>query len=140
MTDSPTPGGTPDPVNYQSPPPGSMGDPADVEKNKIMACIGYLGILVLVPLLVAKDSPFAKFHANQGLMLTVGTIALSFALGMVFIVLHFIPVLGFIAGCFGCLLFPALSILYLVLVVLGIMNAYSGKMKPLPMFPNKNFI
>ena len=28
-----------------------------------------LGILCLVPILAAKDSPFAKYHANQGLVL-----------------------------------------------------------------------
>ena len=36
----------------------------DIEKNKIMAVLAY--IIFLIPLLAAKDSPFAKFHTNQG--------------------------------------------------------------------------
>lgn len=42
-------------------------DKADVEQNKVMAILAYFGILVLIPILAAKDSKFARFHANQGL-------------------------------------------------------------------------
>ena len=43
-------------------------DPKDVEKNKVMAVLAYF--IFFLPLLTdAKDSPFAKFHANQGLLL-----------------------------------------------------------------------
>ena len=41
-----------------------MGDPKDVEENKLIAAVGYLGILFLIPLLAKKDSPFAQFHAK----------------------------------------------------------------------------
>ena len=44
-------------------------DPDDAEKNKIFGILAYLGILCLVPIFAAKDSPFAKYHANQGLVL-----------------------------------------------------------------------
>ena len=37
-------------------------DPSDVEKNKVMGVLAYLGILVLIPILAAKESPFARFH------------------------------------------------------------------------------
>ena len=37
-------------------------DPADIQQNKTMAVLAYLGILVLVPLLGAKESKFARFH------------------------------------------------------------------------------
>ena len=33
-----------------------------------MAILAYFGILVLIPILAAKDSKFARFHANQGLL------------------------------------------------------------------------
>lgn len=42
---------------------------ADVQNNKVMAVLSYIGILVLIPILAAKESPFARFHANQGLIL-----------------------------------------------------------------------
>lgn len=52
----------------------------DVESNKAMAVLSYLGILVLVPLLGAKNSPFARFHTNQGLILCIATILYSVAM------------------------------------------------------------
>ena len=52
----------------------------DVESNKAMAVLSYLGILVLVPLVGAKNSPFARFHTNQGLILCIATILYSVAM------------------------------------------------------------
>ncbi len=46
-------------------------DQKDVEENKIMAVIAYFGILCLIPLLAKKDSPYAQFHAKQGLVLFI---------------------------------------------------------------------
>ena len=43
----------------------------DIDKNKVMGVLAYLGLLVLVPLLAAKDSKFARFHSNQGLVLLI---------------------------------------------------------------------
>jgi hypothetical protein len=43
----------------------------DAEKYKMFGIISYLILLWWVPLLAAKDSPFAKYHANQGLVLFV---------------------------------------------------------------------
>ena len=42
---------------------------SDVEQNKLMAVLSYFSLLVLLPILCAKDSKYARFHANQGLML-----------------------------------------------------------------------
>jgi fumarate reductase subunit D len=50
---------------------GMQGD-KDIEENKAIAVLSYLGILCLVPLLLKKDSKFSKFHAKQGLVLTIG--------------------------------------------------------------------
>ena len=41
-------------------------DQKDIEQNKVMALLSYLGILVLVPLLGAKGSKYARFHTSQG--------------------------------------------------------------------------
>ena len=51
-------------------------DTNDIEQNKIIAAIGYIPVLFLVPML-ATSSPYAKFHANQGLILTVVSIILN---------------------------------------------------------------
>ncbi len=43
----------------------------DAAKNKIFGILAYIGPLFLVPLFVAKNSPFAAFHAKQGRKLFV---------------------------------------------------------------------
>jgi uncharacterized membrane protein len=89
----------------------------DIEKNKVFGILAYIGILFLVPLLAAPDSKFAKFHANQGLILFLAAIAVN--------VVWIVPILGWIVGFFGW-------IAVLVLAVMGIVNAASGKMEKLP--------
>ena len=43
----------------------------DIQNNKTMAILAYIGILVLIPIFAAKESKFARFHANQGLVLLI---------------------------------------------------------------------
>ena len=90
-------------------------DKDDIEKNKAMGLLAY--ILFFIPLLAAKDSPFARYHANQGLVL--------FICGLISSVLWVIPILGWIVA-------PILSIVITVLAVIGIINALNGKAKELP--------
>ena len=89
-----------------------------MEGNKLLAAISYIGILFLVPLLAAKDDAFARFHANQGLVL--------FLVGIVLGIIGIIPFVGpIIAGIGGIVTF--------VFAILGIINALKGEMKPLPL-------
>jgi len=93
-------------------------DPKDVEDNKIIAALSYLGILVLVPLLAKKDSPYCQFHAKQGLVLLIAWIVIG--------VVSVIPVLGWIIGILG-------SIFLLILFIVGLVNSLSGQAKELPL-------
>ena len=43
--------------------PEIVYDSRDVEDNKVMAILAYIWILFLVPLLAAKNSRFARYHA-----------------------------------------------------------------------------
>lgn len=93
-------------------------NPADVEKNKVMAILAY--ILFFLPLLTAKDSPFAMYHANQGLVLFLFLVAVNVVGGI-------IPVVGwFVVLPIGC-------IMAIVFMIMGIINAANGQMKPLPL-------
>jgi len=92
-------------------------DAKDIESNKALAGIGYIGILFLVPLLAGKESKYAQFHANQGLILFIFQIACS--------VVMIIPVLGWIAGGLG-------FILAFICLILGLINGFTGKAKELP--------
>jgi uncharacterized membrane protein len=94
---------------------------ADAEKNKAMAIVGYIiPILFFIPLVTeAKNSPFAKFHANQQLNLLLAAIAVN-VVGTV------IPFLGWF------IILPLGTILIFVLAIMGIINGAKGEMKKLP--------
>lgn len=94
----------------------------DVNDNKAMAIIGYIiPILFFIPLVTdAKNSPFAKFHANQQLILLIAAIAVN-VIGMI------IPFLGWF------IILPLGSIAIFVFAIIGLINAAKGEMKELPM-------
>lgn len=96
----------------------------DINQNKVMAVLAYIGILVLVPLLAAPNSKYARYHANQGLLLFIAEICLGVVMG-IFI---WIPVLNIIIGILGGIV----SLLLFVLAIIGIVNACQGKAKGLP--------
>lgn len=100
----------------------------DIQQNKVMAILAYFGILVLVPIFGAKDSKFARYHANQGLVLFLAAIAYSIATSILTSILIAISWrLAFLST-----IFSLVSIAFLVLMVLGIINAANGKAKELP--------
>lgn len=102
--------------------PAPQGNQSDAEKNKAMAIIGYIiPILFFIPLVTdAKNSAFAKFHANQQLNLLLAAIAVN-------IVGTVIPVLGWF------IILPLGSIALIVIAIMGIINAAKGSMKKLPL-------
>jgi uncharacterized membrane protein len=100
-------------------------DAEDAEKNKVMGILAY--ILFFVPLLVAKDSPFAKYHANQGLALFLVAVVGGILLSILTIIFGMIG-LGFVV----MILHLGLLALVIVCMVLGIINAAAGKCVPLP--------
>jgi uncharacterized membrane protein len=104
-------------------------NPQDAQDNKLMAILSYLGILVLIPLFAAKESPFARFHTNQGLILMIVEIAYSIIVWVLSIILVIVaPGLAFIVTIFNLV-----SIALLVLAIIGIINAAKGETKELPL-------
>ena len=91
-------------------------DPEDIRKNKVYAVFAYIGILVLVPIFCAKDSKFAKFHANQGLVLCIIELVIGILLKK------------WILGI--------LELVITVFAVMGIVYAIQGKAKELPLIGN----
>lgn len=91
---------------------------ADVEKNKSMAIVAWF--IFFVPLLTdAKNSKFAKFHANQSLLVLVLYVA-------VYILATFLA--------FTPLYFVAWLLYFVPFVfwIMGIISAVNGEMKRLP--------
>lgn len=100
-------------------------DATDVEQNKVMGILAYLGILFLVPLLAARQSKFAMFHCNQGLILFL----ICLVIWIPMVIIGLIPFVGLIMIVLG----PLVWLCILVLMILGIINAAKGVCKPLPL-------
>lgn len=96
----------------------------DINNNKLMAVLAYLSWLVLIPLFGAKESKFARYHVNQGLVLAIAEIVAVVLLG----ILGRIPAIGFIFRIVKYLVELGCA----VLAILGILNAANGKAKELP--------
>lgn len=86
---------------------------SDIEEHKMVAAIGYIGILCFIPLLLKKESDFAQFHGKQGLAIFIAEViatVLSFTM-IVPVILWPLSILGSVYG------------MYL---------AYNGHKKPIP--------
>lgn len=87
--------------------------------TRTLAIIGYIfPVLFFVPLITAdKSSAFARFHANQQLLLLIWYVIAN--------VIVIIPLLGWVAS-------PLMVVLGIILAVIGIVNTAQGVTKPLP--------
>ena len=111
-------------------------DKADIEQNKAMGILAYLGPLVFIPMFAAKGSKFARFHANQGLTLFIACVAWSIVYSILnWIILAISWRLYFISSIIGLC-----SLVFLVLAVLGIVNAANGRAKELPVIGKFKFL
>jgi len=90
----------------------------DIDNNKTMAGLAYL--IFFLPLLVCPQSKYARFHANQALLLFIVAIAGNIILGI-------IPIIGWI-------LMPLFALAIFILAIMGLINGFSGKAKRLPVF------
>lgn len=105
-------------------------DPNDIQQTKSIAWLSYFGIFFLIPMLVYKNSPYTKFHVNQGIVFLIFDVVGSIALAIVSTILAFIPITGWILAS---LLSFAFWVVVVVFMVIGIVNAATGKAKPLPL-------
>lgn len=88
----------------------------DIEKNKVMAGLSYF--IFFLPLIACPESSYAKFHANQALLLLITSIVGNVILGI-------IPVVGW-------MLIPIFGLGILALGIMGIINGFGGNAKELP--------
>ena len=96
------------------------------EHKNLMGVLAYLGILVIIPFLMAKDDPFVKFHIKQGLLLVIIEIAvwvLGTSMWQLWMFLNLV------------------NLATLVLAIVGIVNVVQGNQKELPLIGSlaKNF-
>ncbi len=89
------------------------------QQEKFIAAIGYLGVLCVIPLLLERKSAFAQHHGKQGLVLLLAWLVLWVG--------NIIPILGQVVWVLG-------SLVLIILVILGMINAFSGNTWEMPFF------
>jgi len=131
------------PVNYDTPvsgpvtaAAGNSAEAADAQNNKVMAILAYFGPLVLIPIFAAKTSAFARYHSNQGLVLFIVTVAYSIVSGILnSLILAISWRLYFLTS-----IISMVGIVFTVLAIIGVVNAYKGEKKPLPVIGGINIL
>jgi uncharacterized membrane protein len=109
------------PQQSQSPQPITSSE--DIATNKGMATLSYFGIFLFIPLLTKRDSPYVWFHLKQGIVFAIISILWAILSP---------PLLAFI-GLFAGVISLLGSLGLFIPWIIGIVNALSGKMKPLPL-------
>ena len=107
----------------------------DVNQNKVYGILSYLGILFLLPLLAAKESLYARFHTNQGLVLFLAEMILAIAgriISWILGTLINVVTLGLLGWVIPTIINLIVVVISLIFVILGIVNACSGEPKKLP--------
>lgn len=95
----------------------------NVEDQKVMALLAYL--LWPVPMIVARDKPFVLFHLRQAAVL----IAIMIPIVILSIIGGFLP--GMVALGVSCVSM-IVGIGVFIFAILGMINAWQGLEKPLP--------
>lgn len=114
------------PYGQQQPNAGGAEEvfsPEDIEKNKTIAGLAYL--IFFLPLVACPESRFARFHANQALVLLILFVASA--------IINVIPIIG-------CVISVIVWIFAIVVGIIGMINGFSGKAKRLPLIGKINII
>ena len=109
------------PAQNSSSPSMAASNAPHADERRGMAAISYLGVLCLIPLIFAKDSAFAQYHAKQGLVLAI----IGIVVRMLADLLWRVP--------FGGALTSLVYIALLVITIMGILKALKGEKFEIPM-------
>ncbi|MBQ8983516.1 MAG: hypothetical protein IJ079_07990 [Lachnospiraceae bacterium] len=101
----------------------------DIASNRVYGILSYIGILWLVGLFAAKDSKYAKFHVNQGIVLSIFAVGFDVALTILTAILGRIAVFRVLLSLTG----SVGNLAVVGLVVFGIIFAAKGRAKELPL-------
>lgn len=109
----------------------------DIEENKGISCFAYFGFMFIMPLWAASDSPYAQFHANQGIVLAVNELVLCVLIFVSHILSAYMPSIFSVLRTILCMV---LFIGMLFYVTYGVVNTLRGKAKELPLIGTVKFI
>ncbi len=88
-----------------------------IKKGRALAWLSYFGLLLIIPAVIQKDNPYTVYHVKQGMGLLIVNVLTTF------ICLSINTIL---------IVCQITSAVLLVIIVFGVLNAISGKVKPLP--------
>jgi uncharacterized membrane protein len=107
--------------------PGSFhGQPSN---RSIMIVLAYLPPFAVIPLLVEKEDPEIHWHAKHGIVLMTAEMLLLLALVVVALVFGLMTA-G--VGCFLLALVPIPFLAFLVMHIVAVVKAFSGKRLIIP--------
>lgn len=99
---------------------------SDIENTKVLAIFSYIGFFFIIPLIAAPNSKFARFHANQGILLFITEILYGIASGIISLMFKALG-LGFLSAILNLF-----GLVFFALMIIGILNVINGKAKELP--------
>lgn len=99
-------------------PPGSGA--SNTSNDRLMAALGYVGALCLIPLIFARQSAFAQEHAKQGLVLSLIAIGVK------------VLTPGLWRIPFGGLLVMVVGLAIFIAAVMGLIKALQGEKFEIP--------
>lgn len=88
------------------------------DNQKLMGILSYIGPLVIIPFLMAKEDPFVKFHIKQGLLLLIISVGVWFVT---------------MAMPFFWMFLNLINLGVFILAVIGIINVVQHEQKELPL-------
>lgn len=103
--------------------------PQDIEDNRLMAAISYVGLLCLIPYLMARRSAFVQWHALQGLRLfLISRVYFLFTVVIELLVGRIALQAGLVLSAVSLLI----GLIFPLLAIVGLRAALRGKKQRLP--------
>lgn len=114
-----------DSLNYQD----TTFDNEDIEQNKLIAGLSYISFLFILYFIVCPKSKFAKFHANQGIILFISKAVVSIFIGLLDI-----------SNMYRLIIENICDAIFVLLIIYGLINALKGKVRRLPLIGKYNIL
>ena len=116
--------------------PDTTGDytPAEIENGKGMACLSYLGILVLIPFIAEKGNRFVRYHACQGLVLFL--VEIAYWIAMQIVSASLLAISWRLVSV--TMILSLAGLVFLALSICGLVNVFQGRAKELPLIGKIN--
>ena len=127
--------------------PQVVSGDADVQQNKGIAWLSYVGLLFLIPLFVRKTSEYCKFHVKEGANVCACELAYVIATRILLLIID-LPTrtyyYGFYTPSYIYYVFNTIFslgfIFFTVMSIIGIVNAATGKTVEIPLLGQIPFI